>query len=148
MNFVQVTEVLYEAFAAGWTGTAAGTVEYENTNFKPPTDATPWVKFSVIETRSPIGQRTMGPTGGRRFDRRGNVMLQAFAPAEGLVTASGGAGPALTIAELGRAFFEGKTISPAKFHDATVGRARLAPQLQGRWFTVLVTCPFYFQETK
>lgn len=139
MNVAQVTQALYAAFIDSWSSTP---VAAENEVF----DAEPsWVRLSVREQVSE--QQTLGPKGARRFRRECAVYVQVFTPAEGaFIDAAGGVRSGLELAEDVRRFFEGETISAAKFHAVTVSRERLDPAT-GRWLVILVTCPFYFMET-
>lgn len=139
MNLATVTQALYGAFMDAWSSTP---VAAENEIFE--TEPS-WVRLTVRELASE--QQTLGPKRARRFRRDCAVYVQVFTPAEGaFLDVKGGVRAGLELAEDVRRFFEGESISAAKFHAATVTRERLDAET-GRWLTLLVTCPFYFHET-
>jgi hypothetical protein len=140
VNLADVTKILAKTFLAGWKSTK---VALENEVFdKEPS----WVRLSVRELASP--QQTLGPKGARRFKRDCVAIVQVFWPVEGaFLGVEGGVDAGLRLAEDARRFFEGESIAPAKFHNASIGPPQKDPAAPGRWWTRNVSCPFFYVET-
>lgn len=117
---------------------------FENEKSAPPeavaaaafgTDTGAWVRLTVRNTFSQ--QETLGPPGGRKYERRGDIHIQIFVPVDR------GTADADTLAMAARAVYEG-----AKFGGIAC-YAGLPKEVgpDGRWFQVNVVIPFTYFET-
>lgn len=140
MNLQGVTQALCNAFLAEFGEDTPVAFDNEVLQTEPT-----WMRMRVVELASE--QKTLGRKGNRKFQRDCAVLVQVFEPAEGRVDGEGGVHGVLGLAEQVRRFFEGETISGAKFHAGGIGPDRLDADSGGRWTVQLVTVPFYFQET-
>jgi hypothetical protein len=107
---------------------------FDNENFQEPEDSSPWARVTVRHIGG--NQRTLGPPGLRRFDRRGSVFIQI------MTSSDTGTSSADLLAAASRAIFEAKSFSGLDFHNADI---RVTPGVDG-WWTTLVECPFQYQE--
>lgn len=141
----QATEAIYQVFVDGTT-LAAANYTFENEDYSPPSGET-WARLVV--RHSPGGQETLGPSGGRVFERRGRVMVQVFEPAPdpSLAGAPGGRASldAQTQEILG--IFEGVTLSGTTVRFTGESEPREIPS-DGAWLGIVVGLPFVYTETK
>ena len=108
---------------------------FDNENYQEPEDGLPWARVTVRHTGG--NQRTLGPVGLRRFDRRGSVFIQI------MTSSDTGTSAGDLLAEASRAIFEATSFSGLDFHNADI---RVTPG-DSTWWTTLVECPFQYQET-
>ncbi len=110
MNESQARDVIYKQFATDWGSTTA--IAYQNINYTPPNDGSPWVRLNVIHITST--QASLGGVGDRRFRRRGVVVVQVFTK-DGDATYNND-----TYADKARGIFEGKKLSGVTFQNVGV----------------------------
>jgi hypothetical protein len=128
---------VYSRFKTQWEAQAppVPAFTFEDEKFTPPS-AAPWVRTVV---RNLLGtQRTLGPTGARRFARSALVLVDVFVPA--------GAGMKISdaLATLVRGIFEGVSFEGLEFFAGTVQEIGVSDG----WHQTQVECPFSYEETK
>lgn len=127
----QAREAIYNAFKAGWSGIPTYYFDNEVVN----TEEGSWLRLSVRHTAS--NQHTLGPSGSRKFQRNGSVIVQVFTD-PGTATSD-----VDTISLLVRAIFEGKTIEGVNFNSVSV--REIGPS--GAWYQTNIEAPFNYIET-
>jgi hypothetical protein len=131
----EVREAIYQAFATGWSSYSPFCLGNES---KKPTTAALWVRCTVLHLGSE--QESLGPTGNRRFQRDGLIIVQVFAPLDAGTKVSDAA------VQKVRDIFEGTRI-PA--HDIRIHA--LTPHelgiLEG-WYQVNAELDFTYIETR
>lgn len=135
MTSVQLNEArgaIYAALVAGIGGTP---YTFDNEAFDPPTEAV-WVRLAMRHTGR--AQDTLGPSGNRKFEATGNVIVQVFAPLD-----TGAAG-CDAVVETVRALFEGVTVSGIFFYGAVV--REIGPG--DDWYQINVEAAFTYNEVK
>ena len=135
----QAREIIYAAFAAVF-GALDPEVPFafDNEEFTPP-DASAglsWVHLTVKEADS--AQETLGPVGGRRYQRTGVVAAQFYVPA------NGGTARADALVKVFRDTFEGVTLSGVYFLNCQV----VELGIEGASWRVNALASFWFEETK
>lgn len=130
----EVREAIYSRFNTQWGTRTAFTFDNERFDSEKQTD--PWVRLSVRHVGG--GQDTLGPPGGRKYRRKGQVFLQIFtAVDEGLSVADGHA-------QFAKPIFEGVSFSGVDFMDFRV--REVGPD--GKWFQTLVEWDFDYDEIR
>jgi hypothetical protein len=143
VNLADVTQALSNAFDDEFADEFP--VRYENRVFDPPDGSAPWLGLTIVERLSE--QATHGVAPNRRWQRTCAARVEVYTPPEGASAAStfgSGIKPTVDLAERVRRFFEGKSISGAKFRAASISTP--TSDSDGRWVQRIVDCPFYFQE--
>jgi len=115
----------------------AGLTDYTfaNERYSPPTD-TVWARLTVVHEAGE--QDSIGRVGGRKFLRRGRVLIQIFDKVDN------GVRNLDTLADAARDIFEGASFDGLYFISADIRET--GPD--GEWFQILVDAPFDYQETK
>lgn len=134
--WLEVQEALYARWADAWGATSPYC--YADEGFDPP--AALWARFSVLSM--PGGPGTLGPRGGRRFDRVGRIFAQLFVPP------GGGVDVISTAASRAQEIFEGCRFGP---HDIRFAGVDIGPGSEiegGRWWAVTVEGRFDWEERK
>ena len=126
---------IYTAFVAGWGATSAYT--FDNENFDPPTEAV-WARVTV--RHGGRAQESLGPTGGRKFESDGSVIIQCFAPLDS------GAALADTLALVAQGIFEGKTLSPEQIRFTSSVIREIGPTED--WYQINCETTFTYTVTK
>lgn len=98
-----------------------------------------WVRVSVQTTVRQ--QATAGPTGGRRFDSRGVILVQLFGDVDQ------GAAALSALADDVRTVLESRRIGSPPDVITYAGSSRPAPT-DGRWHMRIVSVPFVVEETR
>ena len=131
-------EALYQEFYDNLTVVDKDSnLVWENRRFDPPDDEI-WLRFSVRHfTRNQV---SLGDVGGRKYERRGSVFVQCFAPQK-----DGMKGTDDVVAEV-VTILEGKTLTPdnVRLFSANVREIGL---LDG-YHQTNVEVPFFYQETR
>lgn len=97
----------------------------------------PWARYQLKENLS--NQATLAPTGSRRFDRLGLILVQVFAP----ISKGGGVVLADQLAEIAREAYEGKgTSSGIWFLNCRVNDIGV----DKNWYQKNMIAEFRFQE--
>lgn len=95
-----------------------------------------WVRLAIRHV--PGEQHTLGEEGGRRFRRRGLVVVELFVqPDRGLQRLD-------ELATAARDIFEGKTLNQVMLHDGNIREAGTFSS----WYKGIVTVGFSYDETK
>ncbi len=97
-----------------------------------------WARLVVRHTSSNLD--SLGPPGGRKFRRDGNVIVSVFTPLDTFTETVD------AIVRTARQVFEGKTLTPNTVYFRAVSVNEIGPD--GPWFQVNVTAPFHYFETK
>lgn len=108
---------------------------FDNEKYDPPPSN--WARVSVLQLGSE--QETLGPVGGRRYNRRASVIIKLYGPIEL------GAKPLDLLAQTTRNLFEGVTFSELRFSKGVLVREG---QPDGRWDLRVVEAEFDYPETK
>lgn len=131
----QARERVYSQFLAGWG--VLSPVTFDNEAYTPPSGAR-WVRLVMRHT---VGlQETLGAPGLRRFERRGNVIVQCFVPLNAGVAAAD------ELATAARTVFEGKTLGTEAVHFFGVSTREIGND--GAWYQINVEASFLYHETK
>lgn len=134
---VRATEAILDRVRTQWT---ACVYTFEAERFTP-TKGEAWIRVVVRDLQP--GQASHGPIGGRRVERRGEIMAQVFAP----LAPSDGQRAALELAGKLRALFELKSITgPSVTVNAFEGALRRIGADEATWYQVNVTIPFTFDD--
>lgn len=142
-TLAEAREAILQRWSDAWTATPlADTTFAGEVGFDPPDR--PWARVAV-RTR-PVGGHTLGGEGGRRFNRRGAILVQLFAP---LGPGGDGEGRLDALVQDAIEVFEGRRFGP----DATpvntfAADTRMTGDDQGRWTTAIVEVPFDYEETR
>lgn len=137
MTFNEAREILYGQFNTSWPSALSPTIPYsfDNEAFDPE-GLSEYVTLRVRQSGG--GQHTLGAIGGRRFRRRGTVLVQLHVAVDrGLQRMDAMAKAVLDI-------LEAKTISQVSLYD---GDYRELGSLDG-YARGLVSVAFDFDETK
>lgn len=99
-----------------------------------------WVRVAVSHTVSI--QRSQGQPPYRKFERRGNVFVQAFAPIDG------GRGPLSDLLDSARTVLEGVNVGTGSdVVNLYAGTTREVPA-DGAWSMAVLAVPFRYVETR
>lgn len=149
MTYSEVAELLSNAFRDGYLVGATTVPGWSSTpiameNERKETDPR-WVRMYVRERAAE--QRTIGGESNRKVQRECSVYIEVFTPVEGqFVDQPGGVKACTDLACDARAFFECRTIRPAKFRAGHVSQPIKDEKSKGRWYMASVEVPFYFFE--
>ncbi len=132
---VDAVEVVLEQFASA-TGFNAADYCIDGESFDSESRTTPWCRISV--RHFPLGQRSLGGPGARKFDRGGSVIVQAF----GLRDT--GTKSTYALAQTVRTAMEAKSFGSVWTLAAEVREIAGT----GRWYQVNVEIPFRYEEVK
>lgn len=127
-------EIVKQRWATAWGATT--TYTFDNEAFDSEALTAAWVRLAV--RHFPLGQRSIGDVGNRKFDRGGSVLMQIFSPRDA------GLDAAYTLAETARSAFEGKSFGGVWCYAAEV--REIGPD--GRWYQLNVEVPFRYEEVK
>lgn len=142
----EAIEGTYQLFAEGWAALHPG--DPSDPNHVPYTfrdevfgadqlgALEAWVRVSIQHTAS--DQVTHGSAPSRKFERRGNVFVQVFAPIDQ------GVGLLATLAGDARTVLEGQRIDDLCIY---AGRTEESPG-DGRWAMTVVVLPFRYTEVR
>ncbi len=139
MTEAQAIEAIYQQWATGWNAShPAIPYTFEN---EVGDSTTSWVRVSVQHTTRQ--QRTQGRPPYRKYDCRGNVMVQLFSPINaGRATLSGLLDDARTVLEgISLAVGGGDCVY------LYAGRTQEVPT-DGAWFMAVLVVPFRYVETR
>lgn len=133
------TEAVYQAIVDGYTSSA---YTFDGERFTP-TVGTAWIRVAV--RGRPSGEPTFGPLGQRYIQRRGTVLIQAFAP----TTTDDGVKAALDLAATARAVFEGKDVDVTGGGVLTFsgGDVRPVGVDRGGWYQANAEIQFTYDDT-
>lgn len=142
----EAIEAIYEQWESGWetlhpasqADPAHVPYTFRNEAFTPDTLGSlgAWARLSVIHTRAE--QITFGDVGTRKFERRGNVFVQLFAPIDQ------GVGVLADLAQDVRATLEGQRLEELNLKAA---RTEELPE-DGGWAAVVVVVEFRYTDTR
>lgn len=96
----------------------------------------PWVR--VTSKLADSNQHTLGRKGCRKYERRGLIFVQVFAPV------LNGTKTATDLAQVAQDIFEGETFNGVMCFDSMIKNAGI----DGPWFHMQVLIEFLFDETK
>jgi hypothetical protein len=133
----QARAAIYEKFINDWPSQSIVTpFTFPNETFDSTELNEPWVRVSVNNTDA--NQETLGPKGLRKYRREGTIYIQCFDLSNnGLKTLD-------EIAANARGIFEGETFDGVYVDDSVIRES--GPD--GRWFMVVVSCFFHYNQTK
>lgn len=131
----EAREAVYDRFRTLWADRTPFT--FQNDKFESKALKDDWIRVSVLETFS--AQETLGPTGARRFRRRGRIFGQLFTLAEeGGMANSGGH------AHVFRGIFEATSFGGVDCNNAVVDE--VGPD--GKWHQTNISIIFDYEEFK
>jgi len=134
-SITNIKDALQAQFISDWA--AQTEVSYDNDDYGPPNDDTPWVRFSIQFDDGE--QVSMGGTGSRGFRYYGWIVVQVFTPiGNGKTSDNDG------YCENAKNIFEGESISGIWFRDAHI--RYVGPD--GKWFQQNVNAQFIYTITK
>lgn len=138
MSFTTIKEVkdaIVSQFVIDWASQTV--IAYDNDDYKPPNDTTPWVRLNVQFSGG--NQASLGSTGTRKFRYEGWVIVQVFTPIGSAKTSDNDG-----FANDAKNVFEGKHISGIWFRE--VGVRYVGPD--GKWFQQNAMANFIYDFTK
>lgn len=130
----EAKEAVYSRFTTQWAAGSNLPFCFGNEAFDPPTTA--WVRLVVRHTAGQ--QDTLGPEGGRRFRRLGNIIAQVFVPIDTGEQDADAYGREITGIFEGTSF-DGVSCQAADYQE-------IGPD--GKWFQANITVPLWAEETK
>lgn len=146
MTEVQAIEAIYEQWEAGWQALHPALQSdpqyvpfaFKGEHFTPDQLGAlgAWARVSVAHTSA--AQITFGSSGTRKFERRGNVFVQLFAPV------GAGVGLLARLASDARTVLEGVRIGELNLHAA---RTEEMPD-ESQWASSTVVVEFRYVETR
>ena len=132
----EAIEAILEQWKTGWEA-AYPAVPWTTRNEQFTTDGlTSWVRITVSHTTS--DQTTCGSAPSRKFERRGNVFVQLFAPVDA------GYGTLADYAQTVRTVLEGVRLEELNLYAA---RTEEQPT-DGAWAMATVVVPFRYTQTR
>ena len=135
-TLIEAREAIYSAYAnAGVIDSADLT--FDNEAFDPP-DTRSWARLSVRHTF--MGQETLGPVGGRKFQRLGTAFVQIF------TLSDQGLDAADSLADATVKVFEGVRLPGTTVRFLNVLARESGPY--GKWYQVVVEANFEYDETR
>lgn len=130
----EAREAVYARWNTQWDSTTPFAFENESSDLAK--GVVPWAHVHVRHLDG--GQDTLGAPGNRRYRRAAVVMIQLHALVDsGLATLD-------TLAATARTIFEGVSFSGLDFNDVQTRES--GPD--GKWYQVMVTAFFDYDETK
>ena len=137
MTEAQAIETLWQTWKAGWA------IKHpEIDSFFENEGAAAETTYARISVRHTTGAQTsIGPPGSRRFERRGNLMVQLFAPTDQ------GRGYISGLADDVRSIFEGGSFGSGDPVRCYGGRTQEVPT-DGNWYMVVVVIPISYFERR
>lgn len=141
----EATEAIYQRWVDN-TSLDSANYTFENEGFDPP-PLEDWARLVVRHQEG--GQETLGASGNRIFERRGQVMIQIFTPAPDPSSAGAPGGRAGLDALMQEAMtiFEGERVSGTTLRFTGVSDPREIPS-DGKWMGLVIGFPFVYTETK
>lgn len=135
MTLSEAREALYARMAAQWADRTP--VTHPNIKFDADAQDTSWVRMTVRSAERQ--QRSIGDVGNRQFEATGIVFFQIFTPVnQGMAAAD-------TLVAAVKDIFESVRVSSTLVTRAASPR-EVGPD--GKWYMVVVTVPFTYDEVR
>jgi hypothetical protein len=138
MTEAQAVEAILQHWKTAWEA-AQPTIPWTTTNEVYRSEAA-WVRIAVVPTVS--NQASMGPSGSRRWARRGQIAVQVFTAVNNGDAARAG------LADTVRTCLEGARISTAGVDEpvCTYAGSTGEQSTDGAWNMCVVTVPFRYDQ--
>lgn len=124
---------LIKTFISNWSTTD---IAHDNESYDPPSTTTEYVRISIRHL--PSAQDTLGPENGRRYLRRGLIIIQVFVQADTNMQRTS------VLCQQILDIFEGKHFTYCWTKNSNI-REGLT---DGRWFQTSVEIEFNYEQTK